>query len=279
MLLTGGSQGTSVPAVRLWSAMRTHPCATELDTPESTLAYRTLDAGRESCARRTLEAHAELVALWHRALTLHYHTAYGTFTGFSTMAFTGDPVDRATLNAWHARHALLGTAGRTSKLAMDAALTGYYSEAAALTRHVTEAWAQAAYLRVLPTEGLRWYRTTEGFLQAPPSPKTVMAKLRRVKVDRGAIDLAASLFEQTHKGAHPSREFLGQVRGRQEGPQRVLTYVPVFDDDYSRAVLEWGALAMLLALSEYAHVEPQPQEWHDEWADIEQGIKAQVRDG
>ncbi len=251
-----------------------HHYATQLDSPESTLAYRTLNAGRDPCARRTLEAHADLVAVWHRALTHHYHTIYGTFTGFGTMEYSGDPADRGALHAWHARHALLGTAGRTSKLALDGALTGYYSESAALSRHITEGWAHAAYLRVLPSEGLRWYSRSQEAPHHRPPPKfqTLMTKLRQAKVDGAAIKLADSLFEQASKGSHPSREFLGQVRGRQEGLRQHYTYVPVFDEDYSGSGLEWGILAMYLTLWELAHLEPQPQEWHDQWKDIERSL-------
>ena len=256
-----------------------HAAATSLDTTESTLGYRTIDGGRCPCAVETLQAHPELVALWHRALTLHWHTLSGTYIGEKHWTYPGTPADRPRLLAWHARARLLGVPGRTSKLALDAALTGYYSESAALSRTIVESWAQAAYLRFYPNEALRWYQAPESEPTRDPPSKysTLSKKLRKAKVDPATITLADQLYAATSKGAHPSAEFFHQAKGEYKGTLQQYFYAPRYAPDYAVDVLEWGVLALLLTLYELGHLVLQPEEWHREYRDIRDGVGREQR--
>lgn len=241
-----------------------HPCATELDPPEMTLAYRTLAAGLVPTAIDSLYEHAELVALWHRAFTLHFHTIYGTFVGAGGFRYSGDP---SGLQAWHLRHRLLGMAGATSKLSFDAALTGYYAESAALTRRIVESWAHVAYVRVQPLEGVGWFRSQTGEIRNPNPPKfhAIVSRLKKKDIDQGTINLACELFKYTSQGAHPSPGFLRQSKASDGGEH---SYVPSYKSEYAPDVLEWGVCGLLLTLYEQALLEPQPREWHNSYKAI-----------
>src|SRR5688572_4256965 len=89
-------------------------------------------------AKYTAIALAELpdgIALWYRYLTLFDRTLRGEHES---------PFDERDdrHKAWHLRLRLSGVAVATAKLALDAALAGYYSQAYALLRHMLETWQQ-----------------------------------------------------------------------------------------------------------------------------------------
>ncbi len=96
--------------------------------------------------------HPELVERWQRLLTLHRRALLGTTT------FPGNLGDEDGRIAFELRLRLLGMAGGTSKLALDAALFGYYSASFGLTRHLLESWIHAAYVGIQPGEARAWFR-------------------------------------------------------------------------------------------------------------------------
>jgi hypothetical protein len=250
-----------------------HHYASNLDSSESTRGYRVIDGARAPIAKETLDAYAELVSVWHKALTLHHDTIYGVFTGVPAMEYLGDPGDEAGVLAWNLRHSLLGGTARTSKLGLDAALAAYYTESAALSRHITESWAQAAFLRFRPDESRRWSRTQDG--QRPHAPKfqTLISQLRRAGLSLEMLKLANSLFDAASDGAHPSPAFMRRVGLRIDETGAHLSYVPHFSADYCHSVLEWGTMATILVVWELGNTELQPTEWHVEFQSIEDLFK------
>jgi len=206
-----------------------HYYATQFDTKESTEAYRVIQAEEEKCAKQTLQFSGEQVSVWHRLLTLHHEMLHGKYTGFSTIRYTGD---RAGIPAWNARAALLSTAGRTSKLAMDTALTGYYSESAALDRIVIESWAQAVLLRFRRMEASTWYRADRGDQRqkTPPTPKSLFATLKRTSCPATMIKLAEDLTKFVNAGSHPSPVYLNQLMRKISELENRASYGVVFHE-------------------------------------------------
>jgi hypothetical protein len=94
-------------------------------------------------------------------------------------------------------------------MALDAVLSGYYSEAAALIRHIIECWAQASLMRVEPRQSESWYvpdpggrsKGTLGFAKS-------LARLRKGGIGDTATDLADGVYRNACAGAHPSAPFL-----------------------------------------------------------------------
>ena len=70
--------------------------------------------------------------------------------------FTDDRESEGTRGTLHKsevfRLEILGLAGGNIKLAMDAALAGYYSGCMALERHMLETWRRSAYARLHPED-------------------------------------------------------------------------------------------------------------------------------
>jgi hypothetical protein len=88
------------------------------------------------------------LALYRAAMNQHYTL---TNDGFK------DGIIGPQYRSEEYRLNLLGLAGGSIKLAMDAALAGYYNSCMALERHMLETWSRSVYTRLHPEDIWRFF--------------------------------------------------------------------------------------------------------------------------
>src|SRR5687768_6303696 len=118
-------------------------------------AYCSLDAGELSFRLAGVSAETKGFDLWLWCLALYRAAMSHPYT------LTDDRIDEETPGPIHRseefRLNILGLAGSNIKLAIDAALAGYYNGCFALERHMLETWCRSAYARLGPEDIWRWY--------------------------------------------------------------------------------------------------------------------------
>ena len=67
----------------------------------------------------------------------------------------------------------------TVKLALDAALAGYYSQAYGLLRHMSETWEQMVYLRFNEQAGKQWFSPDGAKSAQEPSQGMILRGIRK----------------------------------------------------------------------------------------------------
>ena len=218
-------------------------CKPMLDGTEE---HRRLKALHEQEARYTEFALREMpdaVALWYRYLTLYDKALRREHESPSTF----DDHHRA----WDSRLRLASTAAATSKLALDAALAGYYSQAFALLRHMLETWQQMVYVRINPAAAQQWYSPDGKRQPTEPLQSTIVNKLRKYgKQDRELGHNAAEIERQItylHKGAHPSGLAAAQV---ETGKPGFLQLGANYDRRFLGHVMSKGIVAQALLVKE-----------------------------
>lgn len=201
----------------------------------------------------------DAAAIWYRYLTLFDHTLRGELESPSLEL---DDKHRA----WDLRLRLASVACATAKLALDAALAGYYSQAFALLRHMLETWQQMVYVRFNPIAAELWF-SPDGVKPArEPGTSTIVNKLRGYA--KGDMELANNVaivekqIRHLHKGAHPSAMVVGQAAAKEPG---WLYLGAKFDRRYLANVTSNGTLAMALLLHEIAHSVPVDDAWREEF--------------
>ena len=105
--------------------------------PEVVAGYRTLHLEEARYTGIALQCVPAEIAVWHRYLTLFNKTMRREHISLS-----GNQDDTHT--SWGLRLSLASAAVASAKLTLDATLTGYYSQAFALIRHMLETWQQMA---------------------------------------------------------------------------------------------------------------------------------------
>lgn len=143
--------------------------------PELLAGYLALEGIEERVMARSLDRHTPSVYLWYRLLTLYNQGIRGDHE------FGGADDE---LPAWSLRLGLFTVGLGTSKLALDAALGGYYAQSFMLLRHLLESWVQVRYARLLPAEATRWYALPDGTPRREPAPGTLRRFVRRLDPDR-----------------------------------------------------------------------------------------------
>jgi hypothetical protein len=159
-------------------------------------------------------------------------------------------------------------AGGTSKLALDAALFGYYSASFGLTRHILESWAHAAYVGFFPEEARSWFlQQADTAESAGPrrerSERYVLNKLKthfrkHFTNDLYLIERTEDVRRATHKGAHPSGHLLDRMASNEEGR---FIYGPNYRPQLALATLTCGIWATLVITLEAHRLRPQDETW------------------
>jgi hypothetical protein len=246
-------------------------------------AYCSLDAGELSFRLAASRSHTEGFDMWLWCLAL-YRAAMN-----KTYRLTDDRTDAESGGRNHnselLRLNLLGLAGGNIKLAMDAALAGYYSGCLALERHMIETWRRSAYARLHPEDIWRWYPVElwpQGVEPAknrrdqracvmptwPPSAVEIAAVInaRGDEHDKRFLPKAERGFAFLNAHAHPTLEGASQTWDATDPGRSV--FGPTFDEDRCGWCLHWGLFAGLILLFEVARFAYQGEEWVSELTDF-----------
>jgi hypothetical protein len=134
--------------------------------------YRTLHIQEAKYTKTALEAMPDAVANWYRYLTLYDQTLRREHEW---------PEDQPSdaYWSWSVRLNLASGALGSAKLALDAALAGYYSQVYGLLRHMAETWEQMVYLRFNQQAAKQWF-SPDGVKPAQePRQNTILRGIRK----------------------------------------------------------------------------------------------------
>ncbi len=232
---------------------------------ELTNGYRGLVAMERRFAIHAVHEHRSQVEAWHRLLTL----LAGPFAGGTRLAVAEEPAAADRLRF----QLIAGIGAGTSKLSLDAAMAGYYSQSFALTRHMLESWAQAAYVRIRPEEAYRWYAQPGDPKQwdRPRSFDAVRKAIRPHIKPKGIVDRVDAVIKQLNKGAHPSPELLAQTVGVRLG-QYVVG--PSYERDLAAESFYFGVYATYLLLAEFMAYVEDMEAWAHELSVASRDLQA-----
>jgi hypothetical protein len=245
-------------------------------------AYCSLDEGELQHRTAAVLRHTDGFSLWMGVLGL-YHAAFSHPYNFSA-----EPTREHNASAVF-RLDLLGLAGGNVKLALDAALAGYYSGCMALERHSLETWRRVVYARLHPLDIWRW-------IPRNLWPANVLPASDALSVDRGGMPTSIPKADQiarviadlggeeeqrnlAHIGkgfgylsdhSHPSLEGATQTWHPETFKRRYFgpTYSPI----HAVRCLEWGLFAGAILLSEVGRLAPQGAEWDRQREALEEEI-------
>jgi len=238
-------------------------CKPTLDGTADVIAgYRAFHVQEGKYTALALDAMPDAVATWYRLLSLFDRALRREHESPSTEL---DDQHRV----WEIRLRLVSTSAATAKLALDATLAGYYSQAYALLRHLLETWQQMVYVRVNPSEAKRWW-SPDGILPAsvPSTNKITNGLTAFGKTDRELGHNAAQvviMIKEFHKGAHPSGLIVSQTNAGKAGFAQLGAN---FDRRFLANVMSKGTAAMALLLQEYARTSSVDTAWREEFAKI-----------
>ncbi len=234
--------------------------------------YHALEEGELSARLTATRAHPQGFTLWLRQIAL-FQSAFNRGYDWSQ-----EP-NREVRKAVAFRLELLGLACGNAKLALDAALAGFYSGAMAIERHMLETWRRVAYARLSPEDVWRWYPQTlwpDDILPAPdggmptsqPTAKEIARKIdeRGSDWDKAYLPKVRSGFEILTDHAHPTLEGATQTWDAIDPDRRV--FGPTFSDPHCRRCLTWGLTTGAMLAEEIALIDPQNEEWFAELASI-----------
>lgn len=247
-------------------------------------AYCSLDAGELSFRLAAVRAQTEGFNLWLWCLALYRAAMSHSYT------FTDDRESTETGGTLHKsevfRLDLLGLAGGNIKLAMDAALAGYYSGCMALERHMLETWRRSAYARLHPEDIWRWFptdvwpagivpaeskkqRDAEGKMPTWEPTAHEIAEVINARgddFDRAFLPKMERGFKYLNAHSHPTLEGATQTWDPDDDARRV--FGPTFSDIHCRRCLHWGLIAGVMLLWELARLKFQGDEWIAELGDF-----------
>lgn len=214
----------------------------------------------------------EPVEAWYRSLTL-----FDTFLRreHDSGLTGGEPSPE--WYSWDLRLRLAGTAIGIAKLTLDAALAGYYSATFALIRHMLETWLQLVYVRILPTEAVRWYTSAEGASPREPGSDTIKRALDRHAKKSADQELKHNLavvgrkIKDCNKGAHPSSLVIGQSQTGKPGfSQLGANYL----EHQFVTAMSLGTVAIALLLHEMSRSAPIDRSWYEEFRSVHEARNA-----
>jgi hypothetical protein len=231
-----------------------------------TRGYRQFEGAEREIARRTDGHRHDRLLLWYRLLTL-FDAAFARLEHATEDDYQN--LDELNPLARELRLRLLAMAGGTSKMDLDGAMAGYYSQCFGLIRHMIESFFQIAFVRHFPEEAVRWFDQPggpAGRLYVLPYDQ-VKRRVRRDsdEEDQNLIDYIDQVFEDMHKGAHPSSILLGQMVGEVEG---TIVVGASYKDEFAIRVLDRGIAATYWLLGEMQHTEPMSDLWKVEFGAI-----------
>jgi hypothetical protein len=238
-------------------------CKPVLSAPERVVAgYRTLHLQEAKYTGIALREMSAGIEVWHRYLTLLDQTLRGEHDSLS------EGLDDAHV-AWTLRLALAGAAAATAKMALDAALAWYYSQAYALIRHLLETWLQMLYIRLNNHAAWQWFGTETRPEAQEPSQNTIINGIkRRGKGDWRLLNnlkIVEEKLRALNSGAHPSALILAQLDTGKPGFRQLGAN---FNTDLLRYTLSIGTVALAMLLFELTESVPVDAAWWDEFEAI-----------
>jgi hypothetical protein len=174
--------------------------------------------------------------------------------------------------AYALRLQLLALAGRAIKLALDATLSGYYTEAWTLLRTMLDGWARCVYVRVRPGEYVRWYAPEEEDSesagteadkkprQGPPHWGEIEGVIRKDgdDTDRALLEEALLRWELMQMGSHPSGEGIEQIRNDALG---IMMYRPEYHEGFCMSAFSLGVFIQRVLLREVEFLASHEELW------------------
>jgi hypothetical protein len=230
--------------------------------PEVLAGYRALHMHEAKYTAIALGNEPAEIAVWYRYLTLFDRTMRREHE-------SPFDLDSDSHVAWGLRLSLTSAAAGTAKLALDATLAGYYSQAFALIRHLLETWLQMVYVRLNPSAAPQWF-SPDGVRKAQqPNQNTIINGIKRFgKQDWPLlhnVEEVSGLLRRLNEGAHPSA--LAVVQTDTDNPE-----LRQLGANYNKELFEetWsmGTLALAMLLHEIAETVPPDEQYWDEFASI-----------
>jgi hypothetical protein len=244
-------------------------------------AYCSLDEGELQHRLVAVRAHDDGFALWMGLL------AQCRFAFSHPYTFNTRPQESYVSAVY--RLELLGLAGGNIKLALDAALAGYYSGCMAIERHMLETWRRSAYMRLHPTDIWRWIPRGTWPAGVRPASDTLSVEhggmpTRMPKADQIAavindsgvdddqvyLKIVQTGMEYLNEHAHPSFEGASQTRDPNDLQRRY--FGPAYVESLALDSLKWGLIAGVILLAEIGHLTDQGSAWNAQLSVLESEV-------
>jgi hypothetical protein len=233
-------------------------------------AYCSLEEGELQHRTASVLDQAEGFGLWTGVLAL-YHAAFARTYSFSATS-------REEYASAVFRLDLLGLAGGNVKLALDAALAGYYSGSMALQRHLLETWRRSAYARLHHKDIWRWVPrsawpsdvapASDTFSVAQGGMPTSLPDAKQIATtinehgddaDRSFVAMVRNGFDYLSDHSHPSLIGARQTWDPSDPLRRYLG--PTYNPSLATTSLQWGLRAGCALLTEVSRLAPQGDDW------------------
>lgn len=171
--------------------------------------YRTLHDREATYTQIALERLSEPVRSWYQYLTLFDEALRGEHE--SSGSYESHDHD-----SWELRLRLAVIEISTAKLALDAALAGYYAQALGLVRRMLEAWKMMDYARVRPDQAFRWLEPSSKTGLYPPDESSVTKEIEKYASKKDTrlhtnISVVNQKIRECNKGTHPSELGFAQM--------------------------------------------------------------------
>ncbi len=204
-----------------------------------------------------LKHHIDQISLWYRALALLVEIAEQEHSTELTEQ------DREWLS-WSFRLRLVGTAAASAKLALDAALAGYYSQSYAVIRHLLETWRIMIYLRLIPNAAWNWIPAPDSGKAQPPNSGTISSGIRKTGSHAAKTNLewVNDAVKQCDFGAHPTILALTQVETGKFGHLQLGANYRMKE---CTDVLGMGVIAIMMVLEEAGRNTHASDSWRQQF--------------
>ena len=219
--------------------------------------YTTLHDREATYTQLALERLRQPVESWYQYLTLYDEALRGEHES---------PGNHESYDhdSWELRLRLAVIETSTAKLALDAALAGYYAQALGLVRRMLEAWRMMVYARVRPDQAFRWLEPSNKTGLYPPNDSSITSEIKKYasKKDKGLhtnISVVNEKIRECNKGTHPSELGFAQMETQDDSRRTIgATYI----EGRLRIVMSLGTLAMALILDEVKKVVQLNDQWN-----------------
>jgi len=155
-------------------------------------------------------------------------------------------------HSWELRIRITATEMNTAKLALDAALAGYYVQALGLIRRILESWRLMVFARARPDLARQWLQpNNKGKYETPDDGKIIREVQKYAsKTDKPLhrnLETVNRLIVRCHKGAHPSERSFETMETRSSEHTHIGA---TFNEHLLLEVLNIGCAALALVLGE-----------------------------
>lgn len=202
----------------------------------------------------TLRAHSAYAECWSGLVGLYYIALKGEHES----PHDGEEPEHV---AWHLRHSLLTGALDTSKLALDATLSGYYAQALMLIRHLFETWLQVRYARIRADQAVRWFNSVKTGPPMEPGYESIIKEVLKAPDNKDAAISVNHLVHELRRAAHPSSWLVDQVR---DDGTKLVTLGGRYREKWAVQAFDRGTLATIALLLETKRQVKPTDEWQVE---------------